>query len=117
HESSHPASMGPPLFSGGNRLPRMQTGPRFTASMGPPLFSGGNLARDGSYALPHVLQWGRRCSAAEIGTGGGDIYNTWKLQWGRRCSAAEIETRRRDGHPGFQLQWGRRCSAAEMPEP
>ena len=37
------------------------------ASMGPPLFSGGNEALAGHTTAGTLgLQWGRRCSAAEI---------------------------------------------------
>ena len=39
----------------------------FGASMGPPLFSGGNDAGEIEKADEgQMLQWGRRCSAAEI---------------------------------------------------
>src|SRR6185312_3818455 len=107
--------------------------------MGPPLFSGGNVpVRDGG-DLHFLLQWGRRCSAAEITQG--EANKPWQeqLQWGRRCSAAEITPCRRaptrgparfNGAAAVQrrkcgarrsrcardaaLQWGRRCSAAEI---
>jgi len=36
------ASMGPPLFSGGNNQPNNGGNDKLVASMGPPLFSGGN---------------------------------------------------------------------------
>ena len=135
-----------------------------SASMGPPLFSGGNVGAERGRAnslggfngaaavqrrksVPETvppgesrrLQWGRRCSAAEIGPG--PLYKYWPvlLQWGRRCSAAEIGDQQTGfvedrgasmgpplfsgGNPlqcwpakqrGGQLQWGRRCSAAEI---
>ncbi len=42
----HWASMGPPLFSGGNTVIRACIADLPAASMGPPLFSGGNTLRD-----------------------------------------------------------------------
>ena len=62
------ASMGPPLFSGGNCGHGRGRDGGVVASMGPPLFSGGNVEY-WRYAGRRIgmLQWGRRCSAAEIG--------------------------------------------------
>ena len=61
------ASMGPPLFSGGNRHHGRAEHPLRRASMGPPLFSGGNGETHGHrHGVCASLQWGRRFSAAEI---------------------------------------------------
>ena len=114
--AGHAASMGPPLFSGGNSRRRVLHIACEAASMGPPLFSGGNAldAARISAALP-VLQWGRRCSAAEMMISGVGGQNANVLQWGRRCSAAEMREEINSGMgQAIWLQWGRRCSAAEM---
>ena len=84
--------MGPPLFSGGNArhgdpievpegqafngaaavqrrkyaLPAIGIANRGVPSMGPPLFSGGNKSEDDADRQGNTLQWGRRCSAAEM---------------------------------------------------
>src|SRR6185312_11924614 len=81
---------------------------------GPPLFSGGNLCLLDIFVTSLLLQWGRRCSAAEMIESSMFLANRDGLQWGRRCSAAEIAHREADGVIKALLQWGRRCSAAEM---
>jgi len=82
--------------------------------MGPPLFSGGNLCLLDIFVTSLLLQWGRRCSAAEMIESSMFLANRDGLQWGRRCSAAEIAHREADGVIKALLQWGRRCSAAEI---
>jgi len=84
------------------------------ASMGPPLFSGGNAVQFSASRLGALLQWGRRCSAAEMPVRRSTIPAWSVLQWGRRCSAAEIRIAWRISQQAWWLQWGRRCSAAEM---
>src|SRR6185312_4211408 len=81
---------------------------------GPPLFSGGNLCLLDIFVTSLLLQWGRRCSAAEMIESSMFLANRDGLQWGRRCSAAEIAHREADGVIKALLQWGRRCSAAEI---
>ena len=109
--------MGPPLFSGGNEVldPVMVIARR--PSMGPPLFSGGNphlalqLLRElqpfngaaavqrrksrmrfTDYSTPSFLQWGRRCSAAEIRrrapqrADGGQAFNGAAAVQRRKCA-------------------------------
>ena len=66
------------------------------ASMGPRLFSRGDKAATTTKAhSANPLQWGRGCSAAEIGTLPLRAQQSHcRLQWGRGCSAAEITIRR-----------------------
>jgi len=62
------------------------------ASMGPPIFIGGNRA--GLHFLLgglKLLQWGRRFSSAEMPVNGVSSDPIGALQWGRRFSSAEIE--------------------------
>ena len=63
------------------------------ASMGPPIFIGGNYKVCGTYRKESpALQWGRRFSSAEI-DGQTQISNAGLLlQWGRRFSSAEMLT-------------------------
>ena len=84
--------------------------------MGPPLFSGGNLNElCKAWHSAFKLQWGRRCSAAEIFVlQSGHIPHGHRLQWGRRCSAAEMPAPTAKRSEFTRLQWGRRCSAAEI---
>jgi len=61
------------------------------ASMGPPIFIGGNpgsLTRNDT--IVRQLQWGRRFSSAEMSDAAGKLWRTTMLQWGRRFSSAEI---------------------------
>src|SRR6185312_6940645 len=88
------ASMGPPLFSGGNCPNPAALDRLHAASMGPPLFSGGNLV---------VLSVSR---AAPSGFNGAAAVQRRKCVGVRPWLAA-----------AWELQWGRRCSAAEMPAP
>ena len=61
------------------------------ASMGPPLFSGGNDWIDPQLCrLGLQLQWGRRSSAAEMALTEPEETSLAALQWGRRSSAAEM---------------------------
>ncbi len=108
------ASMGPPLFCGGEEYCRGHGIRRVVASMGPPLFCGGEARRTVRCERRSRLQWGRRCSAAERACRlPANSPGRW-LQWGRRCSAAErIRAYQHDVHVATWLQWGRRCSAAE----
>ena len=134
------ASMGPPLFSGGNlrnkrrTIPagcRLQWGRCSAAEMstGWQAPSWSASAFNGAAAVQrrkfppacrrtwptHPLQWGRRCSAAEITEMLAKCPPGPRLQWGRRCSAAEMAAPG-STRPSWRrcLQWGRRCSAAEM---
>src|SRR6185312_17489502 len=85
--------------------------------MGPPLFSGGNawasghgLLRPGSFNGAAAVQR-RKCLHLLL-----HQQALAKLQWGRRCSAAEISSDASALSAALMLQWGRRCSAAEIPE-
>ena len=61
------ASMGPPIFIGGNETYQGAVNTQYTASMGPPIFIGGNHWREFlSYAKRMRLQWGHRFSSVEI---------------------------------------------------
>ena len=93
------------------------------ASMGPPLFSGGNCESRVACLGDYRLQWGRRFSAAEMcwrsgpawcGFNGAAAFQRRKsglrrlaaseLQWGRRFSAAEmsgVSLTRRTSHMSF----------------
>jgi len=82
--------------------------------MGPPLFSGGNATLAVKLQESPELQWGRRCSAAEMTLAFSAVPVSPLLQWGRRCSAAEIFGIPERYLVTCVLQWGRRCSAAEM---
>ena len=61
------ASMGPPIFIGGNEQVARERPAADVASMGPPIFIGGNVSGN-SVTWPDVfgLQWGHRFSSVEI---------------------------------------------------
>ncbi len=84
------ASMGPPIFIGGNRGKALPLDLLAPASMGPPIFIGGNTASVAIFARLPRLQWGRRFSSAEIIKPNGGPLQRLTLQWGRRFSSAEI---------------------------
>ncbi len=68
-ESDDPrkASMGPPIFIGGNGRRHIPDDGLHAASMGPPIFIGGNdIIRAQSTRTRWMLQWGRRFSSAEM---------------------------------------------------
>ena len=157
------ASMGPPLFSGGNfqgKKPLPTTSARFNGAAAvqrrkyphhrratstcwcfngaaavqrrkslpagesiraPPCFNGAAAVQRRKYTAVASqakrllqLQWGRRCSAAEMSSRSWLHCARRSLQWGRRCSAAEIRPNLSWKTYLQQLQWGRRCSAAEI---
>jgi len=61
------ASMGPPIFIGGNMKAGARRGTTRKASMGPPIFIGGNGGQyHGVQREEAMLQWGRRFSSAEM---------------------------------------------------
>jgi len=61
------------------------------ASMGPPIFIGGNLDLNGIARSPPMLQWGHRFSSVEIVNGNyGSMYGH-SLQWGHRFSSVEMQ--------------------------
>ncbi len=141
--------------------------PARAASMGPPIFIGGNQHSLSPHRMNYgLLQWGRRFSSAEIAPsvvvvlsssqasmgppifigGNAGIQNAWRpcpagfngaadfhrrkyavmkteftaivqLQWGRRFSSAEITRLDRLEQMYTRLQWGRRFSSAEMVSP
>ena len=59
--------MGPRLFSRGNEKLHALSAPPPKASMGPRLFSRGNGSKNIVLTWSILLQWGRGCSAAEMG--------------------------------------------------
>ena len=96
-------------------LPRGRADSHPRASMGPPIFIGGNfLLRLPEVGRITLLQWGRRFSSAEIHHALEHRHPHPSLQWGRRFSSAEIPGRLRVAPLGNRLQWGRRFSSAEM---
>ncbi len=109
------ASMGPPIFIGGNSdcsrvtIPRgcvLQWGHRFSsveiptarrpdaglhiASMGPPIFIGGNVYLPSSVSSAVRLQWGHRFSSVEMSDMTDCTQDLIELQWGHRFSSVEI---------------------------
>ena len=65
---TYDASMGPPIFIGGNAAAGRPGQTKQTCFMGPPIFIGGNDANALELCNEREeLQWGRRFSSAEIG--------------------------------------------------
>ena len=110
-----------------------------TASMGPPIFIGGNILHFVAFPTSHnPLQWGHRFSSVEICVGDELYISDAMLQWGHRFSSVEISagrwTRRAslcfNGATDFHrwkycqarltfydpsvLQWGHRFSSVEI---
>ncbi len=105
-----PASMGPPLDGGGDRVGHRRRVVGGVASMGPPLDGGGDVVAPATAAdaPSHVrLQWGRRSMAAETGR------RTRSARHRGGFNGAAARWRRRRRPCIVVLQWGRRSMAAE----
>ncbi len=90
------------------------------ASMGPPIFIGGNtISRKSRSLLSVPLQWGHRFSSVEITLTLGSGANVISLQWGHRFSSVEIITSedvlidRVDASMGPPIFIGGNCCATE----
>ena len=86
-----PASMGPPIFIGGNSIDAMASRAWIRASMGPPIFIGGNNAC--------TAVW----NGLSAGFNGATDFHRWKLSSARLKQAGT-----------HKLQWGHRFSSVEM---
>ena len=95
HDPDPRASMGPLVYTSGNRFKHSQAGVGCQASMGPLVYTSGNY--DQAKARLHrigQLQWGRWFTPAETSTT--DIRPYWlelMLQWGRWFTPAETTQR------------------------
>ena len=138
--SPRPASMGPPIFIGGNLRGFRPFRRSRSASMGPPIFIGGNdsgsprtscitASFNGATdfhrwksaptmeerAMSNQLQWGHRFSSVEISHDDAHDAKPLRLQWGHRFSSVEMASPVSVMPYLVGLQWGHRFSSVEMP--
>ncbi len=86
----------------------------YAASMGPQLFSYGNKGRGRGLSKIFKLQWGHNFSVMEINLAPFWIPVVGALQWGHNFSVMEIKPMPQKTRHQARLQWGHNFSVMEI---